>query len=88
MKELLIPVGSMESLIVAVKSGADAVYLGGKIFNMRMHRKGFNFTDEELAEAVKITHELGKKIYITVNNLLSSEDLLKAKDYLIYLNEF
>ncbi|MEE1236947.1 MAG: peptidase U32 family protein, partial [Turicibacter sp.] len=85
--ELLAPVGTFEIFKQVIYSGADAVYLGGKIFNMRMHRKGFNFTDEELAEAVRITHELGKKIYITVNNLLSSEDLLKAKDYLIYLNE-
>ena len=85
--ELLAPVGTFEIFKQVIYSGADAVYLGGKIFNMRMHRKGFNFTDEELAEAVRTTHELGKKIYITVNNLLSSEDLLKAKDYLIYLNE-
>ena len=85
--ELLAPVGTFEIFKQVIYSGADAVYLGGKIFNMRMHRKGFNFADEELAEAVRITHELGKKIYITVNNLLSSEDLLKAKDYLIYLNE-
>ena len=85
--ELLAPVGTFEIFKQVIHSGADAVYLGGKIFNMRMHRKGFNFTDEELAEAVKITHDLGKKIYITVNNLLSSEDLKQAKDYLTYLSE-
>ena len=85
--ELLAPVGTFEIFKQVIHSGADAVYLGGKIFNMRMHRKGFNFTDEELAEAVKITRDLGKKIYITVNNLLSSEDLKQAKDYLTYLSE-
>ncbi|MFQ7058601.1 MAG: peptidase U32 family protein [Turicibacter sanguinis] len=85
--ELLAPVGTFEIFKQVIHSGADAVYLGGKIFNMRMHRKGFNFTDEELAEAVKITHDLGKKIYITVNNLLISEDLKQAKDYLTYLSE-
>lgn len=30
MKELLVPVGNMDSLVVAIKSGADAVYLAGK----------------------------------------------------------
>ena len=85
--ELLAPVGNFEIFKEVINSGADAVYLGGKIFNMRMHRKDFNFTNEELVEAVKITHSLGKKIYITVNNLLSSEDLTQAEEYLRYLEK-
>lgn len=85
--ELLAPVGNFEIFKEVIHSGADAVYLGGKIFNMRMHRKNFNFTNEELEEAVKITHSLGKKIYVTVNNLLSSEDLTQAEEYLRYLEK-
>ena len=49
---------------------------------MRMHRKDFNFTNEEIVEAIQMAHELGKKVYVTVNNLLSSEDLLANRDYL------
>ena len=36
--ELLAPAGNWEELEAAVEAGADAVYLGGKHFNMRMHR--------------------------------------------------
>lgn len=85
--ELLAPVGNFEIFKEVIHSGADAVYLGGKIFNMRMHRKDFNFTNEELEEAIEIAHSLGKKLYITVNNLLSYEDLLQAKEYLTYLDK-
>lgn len=85
--ELLAPAGNFEIFKEVIKSGADAVYLGGKIFNMRMHRKDFNFTNEELEEAINIAYSLNKKLYITVNNLLSFEDLRQAEEYLTYLEK-
>lgn len=85
--ELLAPAGNFEIFKEVINSGADAVYLGGKIFNMRMHRKDFNFTNEELEEAINIAHSLNKKLYITVNNLLSFEDLGQAEEYLTYLEK-
>lgn len=85
--ELLAPAGNFEIFKKVVYSGADAVYLGGKNFNMRMHRKDFNFTNEELEEAINIAHSLGKKVYITVNNLLSSDDLKQAEEYFKYLDK-
>ena len=85
--ELLAPAGNFEIFKDVINSGADAVYLGGKIFNMRMHRKDFNFSNDELEEAIKIAHSLNKKVYITVNNLLSSEDLLEAEEYFRYLEK-
>lgn len=85
--ELLAPAGNFEIFQKVIKSGADAVYFGGKIFNMRMHRKDFNFTNEEVAEAIKLAHSLGKKVYITVNNLLSSEDLENAEEYFRFLEK-
>ena len=36
--EILAPVGNWDVLEAAIGAGADAVYLGGKRFNMRMHR--------------------------------------------------
>lgn len=84
--ELLAPAGNFEIFKSIIQTGADAVYLGGKILNMRLHRKAFNFTNEELEEAIKMAHSLGKKIYITVNNLLSSDDLLELEEYLKYLD--
>ena len=53
---------------------------------MRLHRKDFNFSnDDEIVEAIQMAHELGKKVYVTVNNLLSSEDLLETEHYLRFL---
>ena len=85
--ELLAPAGNFEIFKAVIHTGADAVYLGGKIFNMRMHRKNFNFTNEQLEESIKIAHSLGKRVYITVNNLLSYEDLQQAEEYFRYLEK-
>ena len=52
--ELLAPVGTWEVLEAAITAGADAVYLGGKRFNMRMHRTDTNF-DDETKDGVVIT---------------------------------
>ena len=49
--ELLAPAGDMERLEAACKYGADAVYIGGKVFGMRAGPA--NFTDEQLYDAVK-----------------------------------
>lgn len=65
--ELLAPAGNMECLRAALYFGADAVYLAGKKFGLRAFAD--NFTPEEMAEAVKMAHDLGKKIYVTANAL-------------------
>ncbi len=50
--ELLSPAGDMERLKLAVKFGADAVYLGGEMFGMRSNPSNFN--THELKEAVTL----------------------------------
>lgn len=85
--ELLAPAGDWEALEAAVESGADAVYLGGKRFNMRLHRKEANFDDDALRRAVELTRARGVKLYITVNNLLSDAELPELRDYLRFLEE-
>ena len=50
--EILAPAGSWEVLETVIEAGADAVYLGGKRFNMRMHRADTNFDDKQLEEAI------------------------------------
>lgn len=81
--ELLAPVGSMESLHAAVENGANAVYLGGKMFNARQYAS--NFDMDELEEAVKYAHLREVKVYITVNILLRNDELEKALDYIRHL---
>ena len=85
--ELLAPAGTWSALVAAIDAGANAVYLGGKHFNMRVHKNDFNFDDEMLKKAITYAHEHGVKIYITLNNLISNEELSSLKDYLIYLGE-
>ncbi len=63
--ELLAPAGGMEALRAALHFGADAVYGGMKRFGLRAFAG--NFSPEELAEAVRLTHAAGKKFYVTLN---------------------
>ena len=81
--ELLAPAGNFSKLKTALYFGADAVYVGGKSFSLRAFSN--NFTNEELFEAVKYTHSLGKKIYVTVNIYMKNYDLVELESYLKYL---
>ena len=83
--EVLSPAGDMEKLKFALAYGADAVYLGGEHFGLRV--KSNNFTLDEIAEAVDYCHERGKKVYITVNIFAHNEDIEALPAYLKALNE-
>ncbi|MCX7775768.1 MAG: U32 family peptidase [Spirochaetaceae bacterium] len=73
--ELLAPAGTFEIFLRLLDSGADAFYCGGKLLNMRLHRKDYNLTDDELVEACALAHEHGKRFYVTVNKLMGGADL-------------
>ena len=85
MTELLSPAGNYEKMVAAFRYGADAVYLAGKTFGMRSAAD--NFTDEELKEAVKYAHSLGKKVYVTVNVLPRTYMYEDLKRYLLLLKD-
>lgn len=85
--ELLAPAGNMEIFKSVVNANCDAIYLGGKSLNMRMMRKGYNFSNEEIKEALDLAHEQDKKIYITVNNMMNDSEVDEAIEYLRYLND-
>lgn len=74
--ELLAPAGSWESFIAAVENGADAVYMGGKLFSARHYAD--NFDDDMLGRALDYAHPRGVKIYLTVNTLLHDDELEQA----------
>ena len=82
--EIMSPAGSFESVVAAVRSGADAVYFGAGDFNARRNAK--NLSDEELAEAIRYCHLRGVKTYITVNTLVTDRELEKAKELILHLN--
>lgn len=85
MLELLAPAGNMEKLKVAFRYGADACYMAGKKFGLRAFSG--NFDEDELVEAVNYAHNLGKKIYITVNIVAHNNDFDGLAEYLKYLQE-
>ena len=80
MMELLSPAGGFDSLIAAVQTGADAVYMGFGAFNARRSAK--NFTDEEFASAVSYCHLRGVRVFLTLNTLLTDRELVQAADAL------
>lgn len=84
-KELLSPVGNMESLKEAVQNGADAVYLGGKKFGARAFAD--NFTDEEMISAIKYCHLYGVKIYVTVNTIIYEREIESCINYIRFLHQ-
>ncbi len=81
--ELLAPAGNFDKLKTALYFGADAVYVGGTSFSLRAFSD--NFSDEELEQAVKYTHEKGKKIYVAVNILARNNDFESLEKYLGFL---
>jgi len=85
--ELLAPAGKWDVLEAVAGAGADAVYLGGKRFNMRMLKPDFNFSDQELRDAARFLHQQDKKLYVTINNLYYETEINQLADYLIFLQE-
>ncbi|MCK9198976.1 MAG: U32 family peptidase, partial [Bacilli bacterium] len=85
--ELLSPAGTYEAFLASVQNGADAVYLGGKLFGARAYAA--NFDNEDLVNIIKYAHAHNVKVYITVNTIVFNkeiEELIKFLDF-IYLND-
>ena len=82
--ELLIPASGPEVLKVAVRYGADAVYIGGEAFSLRA--KAQNFSIDQMREAIRFAHDHGVKVYVTVNILAHNDDLEEADAYLEQLS--
>ena len=80
--EILSPAGNMAALTAAVRSGADAVYLGLKDFSAR--KNADNFERDELLAAVKYCHIRGVKVYITVNTMIKESELSAALDAVLF----
>ena len=83
--ELLAPAGSMESFYAAVNSGADSVYLGGKLFNARYSSQ--NFDDEQMKHVIKYAHNKNVKVYVTLNIVLKDTEIYDALKYAAFLYE-
>ncbi len=83
--ELLAPAGNLEKLKFAFLYGADACYIGGRDYSLRANAK--NFSLEEIKEACDYAHNLGKKVYVTVNIVFHNEDTDNITNYLRELSK-
>ena len=79
--EILAPCGGFDAVAAAVRSGADAVYLGSKEFSARAGAE--NFDDDELREAVDYCHIRDVKVYLTLNTIIFDSELEKVKMLII-----
>ena len=78
--ELLAPGGSLEKLKAAINYGADAVYIGGDAFSLRVAAENFSY--EDMKEGIKYAHDRGKKVYLTANILPHNEDIAQFEDFI------
>lgn len=73
--ELLAPAGNKEKAYYALNYGADAIFIGAKMFSLRA--RASNFEIDDIEEIVKYAHSLNKKVYLVVNviahNFLAQE---------------
>ncbi len=78
--ELLAPGGSLEKLKTAIDYGADAVYIGGDAFSLRVAAE--NFSAEDMCEGIKYAHDRGKKVYLTSNIIAHNRDIAKFREFI------
>lgn len=78
--ELLAPGGSLEKLKTAIDYGADAVYIGGEAFSLRVAAE--NFSKEDMREGIKYAHDRGKKVYLTANIFPHNSDIDEFEKYI------
>lgn len=79
--EILAPAGGFDSVISAVRCGANAIYIGAKSFNAR--RNASNFDYDEIGRVIEYCHGRDVKVYITLNTLVSDRELKEAEDEIV-----
>ncbi|EFR97492.1 U32 family peptidase, partial [Listeria ivanovii FSL F6-596] len=77
--EVLAPAGNLEKLKIAIRYGADAVYIGGQAFGLRS-RAG-NFTFEEMEQGVSFAHARNAKVYVAANMVAHAGDTEGAGEF-------
>lgn len=78
--ELLAPGGSLEKLETAILYGADAVYIGGEAFSLRVAAE--NFSLEDMKKGLEFAHKRGKKVYLTANIIPHNRDIDEFRQYI------
>lgn len=78
--ELLAPAGGRSQLEAALRFGADAVYLACDRFGMRQRAENFALAD--IPDAVRLAHDAGAAVHVTINTLMDADDIDALPGYL------
>lgn len=76
--EITAPVGSWESLMAALHAGADSVYFGVGVLNMRA-RSSINFTLRDLVKITRICRKQSVNTYLTLNTVIFDQEVKEMK---------
>ncbi len=82
--ELLSPAKDKETAIAAINSGADAVYIGSPKFGARQNASN---SLEDIKEIVEFAHKFNVRIHVTLNTILTDEELKEAENLIQELYE-
>ena len=77
--ELLAPAGSFNQALVSIENGCDALYGGLKSWSARS--RAINLSMDEYNNLIQICRQKGVKFYLTLNTLMSDEELAKIADF-------
>ena len=83
--ELLAPAKDLAKAKIAIRYGADAVYVGGKLYSLRSRASNFELSD--LKEISGFAKQYGVKVYVTVNIVFHDSDFYGIREYLKYLEK-
>lgn len=81
--ELLAPAGDMECLEAALRFGADAIYIGGELLQLRAQKAAFD--RDGIRKAADTVHAAGKKLYVTVNCFMRTDEIPALREYSRFL---
>lgn len=82
--ELLAPAKDKETAIIAIESGADAVYIGSPKFGAR---QSVGNSLEDIKEVVDYAHKFYVKVHVTINTILTDDELKQAQELIFKLYE-
>lgn len=74
--ELLAPAKDKKTAIAAINSGCDALYIGAQNFGAR---KKVPNSLEDIKEIVDYAHKFYVKVHVTVNTILTDDELVEAQ---------
>ncbi len=76
--EILAPAGGEESVYPAVRTGADAIYIGASRFSART--SAHNFDNEQLERVVRYCHRCGTAVHLACNTLVHDDEINAAME--------